>query len=182
MSIWEKLAEPFGREDIHWRVGFRSERGDRGSALAYIEARAVMDRLDTVVGPEGWASEVSPIFENGALTGAKCRLTLFLESGEVWREDIGAASEGEALKGAASDALKRAAVQYGIGRYLYNLPGTWVDLDGNGRLSETPELPDWALPAEEVQARQQAEPAPRRARTGEGAPARGTRPRAAWRN
>ncbi len=52
----------------------------------------------------------------------------------VSKSDVGTASQWEASKGCASDALKRAAVHFGIGRYLYALPQVWVDLDGEGRV------------------------------------------------
>jgi len=37
------------------------------------------------------------------------------------------------VKAAFSDALKRAAVKFGIGRYLYRLPTTWCDYDPQKR-------------------------------------------------
>lgn len=194
VNMWDELKMPFPSSDIRWRVGFRDDAGHRGSALAYVEARTVMNRLDDVLGPDGWSSEIKPIQEDGRLTGAICRLTIFVEGGEVVREDFGAAPEGqEAIKGAASDALKRAAVQFGVGRYLYELPSTWVNLDSNGRLGEIPELPDWALPEEEREERerQAARPslAPRRSSretSHEGLPRasqppRGNRRAASWR-
>ncbi len=52
------------------------------------------------------------------------------------RDDIGTALQWEPSKGCASDALKRAAVQWGIGRYLYRLPAVWVELDGEGHVPE----------------------------------------------
>lgn len=70
----------------------------------------------------------------------------------VTREDIGEAGEGNlgTLKAASSDALKRCAVQFGIGRYLYDLPKQWVDWDDARRQPKTtPELPDWARPDHE---------------------------------
>jgi hypothetical protein len=52
------------------------------------------------------------------------------------------------LKAAFSDALKRAAIKLGVGRYLYRLPSQWVDYDPTaGRFVKTPQLPAWALPA-----------------------------------
>ena len=51
----------------------------------------------------------------------------------------------EAEKGQASDSFKRSAVLWGIGRYLYYLPNTWVDIDTNNKF-KAPKLPKWALP------------------------------------
>jgi hypothetical protein len=60
--------------------------------------------------------------------------------------DVGGPSEqrdgGDRLKAAFSDSLKRAAVEYGVGRYLYRLPSQWVDYDTQRRQFKwTPRLP-----------------------------------------
>jgi len=56
----------------------------------------------------------------------KCRLTVL----GVTKEDVG---EGGTLKAAFSDALKRAAVKFGVGRHLYEMEKVWVDLDERGQ-------------------------------------------------
>ena len=49
------------------------------------------------------------------------------------------------MKAAFSDALKRAAVKFGVGRYLYRLPAQWLDYDSQKRqFARPPTLPDWA--------------------------------------
>jgi SpoVK/Ycf46/Vps4 family AAA+-type ATPase len=48
--------------------------------------------------------------------------------------------------GFEAQAFKRASSCFGLGRYLYNLPETWVDLDGQGKPTRLPALPNWALP------------------------------------
>src|SRR5215471_18688630 len=47
---------------------------------------------------------------------------------------------------AEAQAFKRACACFGLGRYLYNLEGGWVDLDNKKQPKSTPKLPDWALP------------------------------------
>jgi len=42
------------------------------------------------------------------------------------KEGVSQDSDVQPLKGGASGALKRSAVKFGIGRYLYNLPDIWV--------------------------------------------------------
>jgi hypothetical protein len=136
------LKAPFDPREVQWRVGSVNKDKTRGTALAYVEARAVMKRLDSVFGPSGWSFELRPV--EGGFIG---RLTVTWPSGKVTvREDAGASSDMEPLKGGASDALKRAAVSLGVGRYLYYLPTKWVDLKDGKYLAETPELPSWALP------------------------------------
>jgi len=68
-----------------------------------------------------------------------------------YKTDVGSPSEqpddGDRLKAAFSDALKRAAIKLGIGRYLYRLPRQWVDYDPQSKqFAKTPMLPAWALP------------------------------------
>lgn len=94
--------------------------------VAYLDARAVQDRLDAVCGPLGWAFDWAPVATNdrGEVVTAKGTLT------------IAGASTFEPSKGAVSDALKRCAVQWGIGRYLYELPAVWIVLDDKGRIGE----------------------------------------------
>jgi len=69
----------------------------------------------------------------------------------VTKVDVGGESDqkdvGDKRKAAFSDALKRAAVKFGISRYLYNLPGVWCDYDAKAKqLAKAPTLPIWALP------------------------------------
>jgi hypothetical protein len=119
-EIARQLREPFPAADIKQRKG----RG--GQQFDYIDARAVMDRLDSVVGPENWCDTYEVIdLANGAV---QCTLTVY----GISKQDIGYPNapmtatdktgnlmSDEPLKAAYSDALKRAAVQWGIGRFLY---------------------------------------------------------------
>jgi hypothetical protein len=107
--------------------------GQRVQLLPYVDARDVQDRLDAVVGPGAWSFALEPIvMDAGELRVARGRLTI----AGVSKDDIGTASNWEPSKGCASDALKRAAVMWGIGRYLYALPAVWVTLDERGQVSE----------------------------------------------
>jgi len=130
-EIAKALQAPFPPEEVQWKVQTRSRDKRRGLVVAYIDARAVLNRLDEVVGPEGWHDSYDILAdrhgEEGRLTEVRCRLTVL----GITKEDVG---EGDSLKAAFSDALKRAAVKFGIGRYLYYLPSQWVDLDENGNI------------------------------------------------
>ena len=148
------LSKPFPPEDIEWRVGNISRDGNKCSLLAYITSRAVMDRLDAVVGPENWRDEYHP---SPLGNGFECRLSIRMGDGSwVTKIDGAEPTQIESIKGAYSDSLKRAAVKWGIGRYLYRLPLNFVPLENkgevyvrtkNGAKYATPKpLPDWALP------------------------------------
>ena len=125
-DIWAALAAPFPREAIHWRAQSVKTSGDKAMALAYIDARDVMRRLDAVVGPDGW--------QDSYVETPKGRIicTLSLQIADAHSMDWISKSDGagntdvEGDKGALSDAFKRAAVKWGIGRYLYDMPAPWV--------------------------------------------------------
>lgn len=60
-SKWQALAAPFRGDQVSWRVGSTSKDKTKGMALAYIDARDVMDRLDEVCGPDGWQCRYSEL-------------------------------------------------------------------------------------------------------------------------
>lgn len=137
----EDLKTPFPATDIEWRVGSVTKDGKKGTALAYLTNRAIMDRLDEVAKPENWRNEFIP-WKGGQL----CGISINIESQWITKWDGADDSKIEPLKGGLSDSMKRAAVQWGIGRYLYNLDSQWIELDEYKRLLRIPTLPKWALP------------------------------------
>lgn len=145
---FEALKEPFLEKQIHWRVGSTNAKklgvkpweATKGIPLAYIDARDVMKRLDDVLGVENWQDSYS--YEGGRTT---CVLSINVNGQWVFKSDGAGDTDIEGEKGGISDAFKRAAVKWGVGRYLYYLPNTWVDLE-NGKIKVTPKLPDWAKP------------------------------------
>lgn len=84
--------------------------------VQYITARMVMDRLDDVVSPIGWTDSYI-VLSDGSV---ECSLSITFDGSEwLTRCDVGTAEGTEPMKSAYSDALKRAAVKFGVGRYLY---------------------------------------------------------------
>ena len=116
------LSKEFPREDIHWRAQTLTKKKDKALALAYIDARHVMNRLDEVCGPENWQSK----FEETPKGRVICSIGIRIADGWVWKSDGAGSTAVEGDKGGISDALKRAAVQWGIGRYLYALDSVWA--------------------------------------------------------
>lgn len=144
-DIYTKLAEPFSSTDLEWRAGAVNEDKTKALALAYITSRAVMDRLDRVVGPANWRDEYKPGPDGGLI----CGLSLRVEGEWITKWDGAENTLFEEVKGGLSGAFKRAAVKWGIGRYLYRLPNVWVPCEAQGKsisLKSTPPLPEWALP------------------------------------
>lgn len=133
-ALADALRAPFPVEDINWRPQGKPAPNARVQVVAYLDARAVQDRLDAVLGIAGWSFDWQPVATNdrGEVVTAKGVLTI----AGVSKSDVGTASTFEPSKGAVSDALKRAAVQWGIGRYLYELPAVWITLDDKGHIGE----------------------------------------------
>jgi hypothetical protein len=144
-AIVRELAAPFPADEVQFKP--QVVKGNRALAIAYIDARAVMDRLDTVVGVHNWQDRYQLLPDNAV----QCRLRVRIHGEWVAKADVGSPSDqpdgGDRLKAAFSDALKRAAVKFGIGRYLYGLPPTWTDYDPTKRqFTSVPRLPEWAMP------------------------------------
>lgn len=147
-KLTDRLAAPFEADEVKWKP--QAISGNRAMAVAYVSARAVMDRLDEVVGPDCWRDDYEPLASGSVV----CRLSVKLGDEWITKADVGSESEqpdgGDRVKAAFSDALKRAAVKFGIGRYLYRLPLSWVDYDAQKRkFVRLPSLPTWALPKQE---------------------------------
>lgn len=157
-----RLREPFPESDIEWRLsqcGKTREGKIWAQCLAYIQARAIMDRLDEVVGPDSWMVRYNILQDKGVI----CTLAICCDKElQFWVEKQDGAQETdiEPFKGGISGALKRAGSVWGIGRYLYKLEATFATIVERGtegahygRTKEKeifywvpPKLPAWALP------------------------------------
>lgn len=118
--MFDKLREEFPREAIHWRA--QMVYNDKALALAYLDSRDVQDRLDEVCGPAGWQSKHYDV-GGGKLA---CSIGILVNGEWVWKSDGAGDTQVEAEKGAFSSAFKRAAVLWGVGRYLYDMGAPWV--------------------------------------------------------
>lgn len=168
--VVSRLSEPFDTEDLKYRsMG--------GETFVYVDARTIVNRLNAVIGADNWedtyvkislSETVSyPVDDEGRVIkiskskrdrpdaikyervpstydGVLCYLRLL----GVAKSDVGSPSNADQLKGAVSDALKRAAVKFGVGSYLYGLKGLRAEFDMYGKLLEPPELPEEAIPVE----------------------------------
>ena len=153
LQIKHALERPFPVNKIHWRVGNTNAKklnvpaykATEGSLLAYLDARDVMQRLDEVVGFNNWQCRYP-------FAGC-CEIGIKFGNEWIWKANAGAETQVEAEKGQASDAFKRAAVLWGIGRYLYKFPFTWVtlaDVKTSGQIDPKKippnAIPNWAYP------------------------------------
>lgn len=159
-SITDALSAPFEPREIKFKP--QMVKNNKALAIAYVDVRLIEDRLDDVLGVENWQDDYD-ILPDGSVT---CRLRVNLGGQWITKMDVGSPSEqpdgGDRLKAAFSDALKRTAVKFGIGRYLYRLPAQWVDYDPTKKqIVRPPQLPAFAVPAAKEPA-----PAPKTTKTG----------------
>jgi hypothetical protein len=119
----EKLSAPFPPDEIDWKVQRCGMKGSDPWAIVvpFVDARAIMKRLDEVAGAESWQTKLVPT-ANGML----CELALRVDGEWVSKMDGSDETDYEPFKGGISKALVRAAVHWGIGRELYNLPNVFA--------------------------------------------------------
>lgn len=157
-EIMDALKVPFKPEEVEWVIGRKSKDKSKAEAMAYISSRAVMERLDEVVGADKWEISYIPVDmgtatrttykgeETYIIKGFLAKLTLHLPEGDVTRMDGANCTDFSPFKGGLTGSVRRVASAFGIGRYLYNLPRQWVPIDQWGNFTERPKLPSWALP------------------------------------
>jgi hypothetical protein len=113
------LSEPI---EPRWRI--QSVNGKKAICVPYLDARAVHERLDLVVGRGNWQNTYDA--DSGVAS-----IGILIDGEWRWKSDVGTVSKQDPIKGKASDAFKRAAVLWGIGRDLYTTGSTTLDSDGN---------------------------------------------------
>lgn len=170
---YNDLREPFSADDIEWRVQSAGVTNGKAWAtvLAYVTNRAIQSRLDAVVGAPNWQNQYLKAPDDGVL----CGISIYDNEHNRWitKYDGAENTQIEAVKGGLSSSMKRAAVQWGIGRYLYDIETIFVsmvvekptdmkgwhmhyehDKDSNGKKLksgtryywQSPKLPAWAMP------------------------------------
>jgi len=124
-EFFDKLSAPFltpdGKPDVKYRVL-------KGSTVVpYITVQQIIKRLNEVAGYSGWEDNTQEI-----ASGEKamlCTLTIRPPEGaEISHDGIGAPSNTHSFKGMHSDALKRAALKFGIGMHEKELPNLTLNM------------------------------------------------------
>lgn len=144
-AIAQSLAAPFEAAEVKFKP--QTVSGNRALAVPFVDARVIQDRLDEVLGVMGWQDSYQCLPDGSVV----CRLSIRVGQEWIAKEDVGGQSEqpdeGDRRKAAFSDALKRAAVKFGIGRYLYRFKPQWVDYDAQKRQFVRPPALPGMMPA-----------------------------------
>ena len=156
-EILRELEVPFSPDQVQWRVTVTANDRRRGQIVPYADPRAYTDRLNALFTPQGWTREykvetmsnITRVKKGESLLSGKvlvtCTVTIFgigshSGTGEEWADD------DNGMTSADAQAFKRACSCFGLGRYFYDIPPIWVDLDQNRQPVRTPVLSAWALP------------------------------------
>lgn len=111
------LSAPFDKATISVKVQSLSKDRTKAMLVCYLQHTDVYSRLEKV--DPAWSAEITNESYKGDSIFIRVRLTLR----GVSRENVG---EGQDAKSATSDAIKRAAMLFGVGRYLYDSETVWV--------------------------------------------------------
>src|SRR5271169_111643 len=156
-KLLPELEVPFSPDQVRWRVTSTTNDKKRGQIVPYADSRAYTDRLNVLFTPQGWTREykietmnnITRVKKGENLLSGKvlvtCLVTIFglgshSGTGEEWADD------DNGMTSADAQAFKRACSCFGLGRYFYDFPASWVDMDQNRQPARTPVLSGWALP------------------------------------
>lgn len=144
IAILEGFRDFFTEALVSFKPGVVTQDGKRAMAFAFIDARAVMDRLDTVLGCLRW-QDCYDRMDDGSY---RCSLSVLINTTWITKQGMSSIpGKDDDSKDMESQSLKRAAVKYGIARYLYEIQPQWQPYDSTKKKWATePTLPMWALP------------------------------------
>lgn len=112
--VLRELSYSVSPDLIRQRVGWRDSAG-REHEVDYVEWHTVADLLDRIC-PD-WSHQVTQVKQIGDFVAVTASITIH----EVTRQGVGTGSayDEKGIKKAEHDALKRAAVKFGLARDLY---------------------------------------------------------------
>jgi hypothetical protein len=156
-KLLSEIEVPFSPDQVRWRVTNTTNDKRRGQIVPYADCRAYTDRLNALFTPQGWTREyevqtmtnITRVKKGESIVSGKvlvtCTVTILgigshSGTGEEWADD------DNGMTSADAQAFKRACSCFGLGRYFYDIPAVWVDLDQNRQPVRTPALSAWALP------------------------------------
>jgi hypothetical protein len=129
------MTKPLLPDEVEWRIQSTSKDGSKTTVVPYIQNRAVMNRLDMIYGEMNWRNE----YREWKAKGVLCGISIYDAEKKEWVTKWDGADDTniEPTKGGLSDAMKRCAVQWGMGRELYQYPRIFIEGDHKY-------IPNWA--------------------------------------
>lgn len=132
-EIYSDLCKPFPPEAVELLPGSLTSDKKRALAVPFADLRAYQNRLDSVAGAGNWSVSYRPWGDSAVI----CTLTIL----GISREDVGEEKQSDpnCHTSAVAQAFKRTCSSFGLGRYLYELPGVWAEMDSSGKRLLNPE-------------------------------------------
>lgn len=116
-ELLKELRRPFTPEALQFKI---QQVGPKAClVVGYIDARQVIERLNDQV-PGEWGTSYKTVSQQPL--AVECELTV----DHCVRADVGVDENNAGPKGAYSDALKRAAVHFGVNVATYYMPRIYV--------------------------------------------------------
>jgi hypothetical protein len=169
------LSEPFDKTVLRKRVLRKNRDGQTAVMAYYIDTRGLASRLDQVVGAPNWETRINEVRDCGDRLVVVASLSIGGTSREAegeelklvqtypsWAEkkaakDAGLPEPGPTMEPgdlvfmkAGPQARKRAASEFGVGAYLYDLKDISEPLNDRGfpkdNTIDMQNLPEWARP------------------------------------
>lgn len=113
-DIQKRLQEPFSPDEIKFVIASKTKDPNKVMVSPYISVHSIQQRLDDVVGIENWQNEYKTWIGDSQL----CGISICINGNWTTKWDGAQCTDIEKIKGGLSSAFKRAAKQWGIGRYL----------------------------------------------------------------
>ena len=138
--VLPELEVPFSPDQVRWRVTNTTNDKKRGQIVPYADSREY--KVETMTNITRVKKGESIVLGKVLVT---CTVTILgigshSGTGEEWADD------DNGMTSADAQAFKRACSCFGLGRYFYDIPAVWVDLDQNRQPLRTPSLSAWAFP------------------------------------
>ena len=139
-KVLPELEVPFSPDQVRWRVTNTTNDKKRGQIVPYADSREY--KVETM-------TNITRVKKGESIVSGKVLVTCTVMilgigshsgTGEEWADD------DNGMTSADAQAFKRACSCFGLGRYFYDIPAIWVDLDQNRQPLRTPALSAWALP------------------------------------
>jgi len=140
-QIQEELSRPFTKvgidgvdvPDLKWLQ--KNVINGKRLFVPYVTNDQVKHRLNEVLGIDGWSTTMENSINGKFIT---CNLTIIVDGKEITRCDVGTANmvksqDTDIDKVMASDSIKRAAMSFGVGLYVKEVPNVYLTVKSFGK-------------------------------------------------
>lgn len=142
------LTANFNKDEYEVREGRKSSNGSKIQWFVYVRREAIINRFNSVFGLSGWSQSLSDKYIDNGFASYTCTITIrdiakslngTCSADNKSGSELTGREKEKVVKGAATDAFKRASSMWGVGLNLQSCPKIWTDSydrgDWNGKKS-----------------------------------------------